>query len=353
MIAFACLLAANTARAEPSRTGSGGSPSETAQTPEMNWDAELKKASLTWLKLKQDILQNLNRGLPVESADKDAVTVQLRPGTYVISDANFGMFIASSRDGVYSIAWEESDDLEPALYCKLNFDVEATPGWIGVLPDTGSGDSRFYVASTGCWFMGISHGFWLRVLRLHDGMVTDEFHGPYEFNANLGDGEPVIKDGVLHVMDARGDKTFWRGGSAALYDWGILVEPEDVKDLGRVPMDAERHAIDELFDRVYRGKPASNLASGAVIAKLHAYFAGLPKPKGRAADHLNLGELIGLSTKADGSRIRTCISFNPDQEGNSEVQARTFHFTMTGKGGHRHVTGVKIHTGHEACGGVP
>jgi hypothetical protein len=314
---------------------------------------QVAAARAGWELRKVAVVRALNEGRSISDADPDSTILRLDADTYVVSDKNsYGLYVASRHNSQFSKTWDEKNDgIESAVNCKGEGDIPSPQ--IGHLPDTRRGDHRFYVVTTTCWIAGIIHGYYLRIMQLSDKTVREELHG--EFNVSGADGGQITLEGrVLYLHDLRVDKTFWRGGSGPVYDWRVYLGPDNVRDLGRVPLDAERHAIDELFDRVHRGKPTSKAASDQVTAKLKAYFATLRVPERSAPGYFYLGELSGLTVKRNGHKVHTCISFDPNDGNHSQQQEQlrsNFLFTMTGKGTRRYVTGVTIQKGEEACGG--
>ena len=298
---------------------------------------DLHSARLRWPKLQRAIIQSLNRHRVPSDSDPDATSLKLGPNSYLVSDVNLGMFIASGTDGKYSIVWRD-DEIKDSLICP-----DQIPGpFLGGLPDTSDGDIRFFVASTGCWPAGYAHTYWLTIFRLHGRTVTDELHGTYEFNSNLEgkDNEPSLKGNVLHVLDLHQNKSFWEGGGGPMYDWIIYIGPDGVKDLGRVPKDAERHFVDDLFTRLFHARPASDLAAARVISRLRSSIGDLPKPTNDKNHSGGLGEMVEWSVERNDLRSTACLLVDPKDT--SGDHTRKFVFTLIKRSKHLYVSDVKV-----------
>jgi hypothetical protein len=220
---------------------------------------------------------------PCGSYRLEAQAIPLGGGTFAVSVAypQSGTFFVVDKTGV---RWNIKD-LAARHYARR--DEIGYWAWIGfpwgdgpmigrveALPPERNGHPRFYVDGVGAAAAGGTYrkqigiwewdgraakplfirSYWVSfdtpAIELADGMLRIPFKGSYKsFSSCGGCPEPVIV-------------------------WTLQVTPDGVRDLGKKHLVPELQRLDELIDRVLRGRSTKDLAAPRVAATLRKLLAG-------------------------------------------------------------------------------
>ncbi len=285
--------------------------------------------------------------------------VRLDDQTYLLALGD-SVVIAAIRHDRYEIVWNLLDEVarpargatrprvDAASVASRWTAEEAMQGvgmtWaqVGGLPDTASGDHRFFIYAFQWQAAGAIGTYQLSIWRWHDRTATLELTGMHQ---DSQDNEPHFDGRYLHAGVRSNFKTLWACASCAgrELDWKILVEPDGVRDLGRASLTPELDLIDTLFDRIYRGRRAGDLATAAVLTKLTPIVAELAKDRRHQLSLL--GELVDWSAKRSGNHATGCLTSALEAPGGD----KSFAFTLTERKGEMIVSNVKD-LGGTRCG---
>lgn len=274
----------------------------------------------------------------VERLDPDQLTataVQLSDGvhaTYAVSVAfpqNGTFFVVARNDtGRFAVRWNvkdvaarrQSDDDEIGQWSRMDFAWGYGPlrGEIGRLPPSRTGEPRFYVDAEGAAPAG---GTWNKQLSIWEWNGQEALPLLARSYAVSVDTGPVVLDGATLVIPTKDSyKTFYSCGQCPEPQvlWTVQVTPDGVRDLGKKHVTPELQIVDELFDRVLRGKRSGDIASARAAATLRRVMDELDLPKEASP----LGMLSHWQiTKANGRRV---LEFAADH-----LPCRTLQFVMT------------------------
>jgi hypothetical protein len=287
-----------------------------------------------------DAIKQLNpRGKPDEY-ELTASAVQLASGdraAYAVS-ASFpwsGTFFVVARggDGRFRVRWNIK---ELAARHAARHDEIANWGWLGFpwgggpligevapLSPSRSGHPRFYVNASaaamagGTWIDQIS--FWEWDGRRALPLFLRSYGASFDTRPNelAGDTMTVYSKGQF--------KTFFSCGGCVEPEvaWRLQVTPDGIRDLGRRHLVPELQTCDELFDRIIRGKSASDIASPRVRAAIHRVIDG----------RLGMLEQWHVSTVGE----RRVLDFDADN-----LNCMTLHLVMEQRARGLYVSDVRI-----------
>ncbi len=207
--------------------------------------------------------------------------------------------------------------------------LDRLSGFVEKLPPTAAGNGRFFVNADYASFGG-SWGSHLSIWEWNGREATLLVQGGYGQSAQT---PPRSFDGeTLRISTIENMKRLFscRACRDPVGDWTIRVTPDGIVESRRL-REPELAAIDELFDRLMRNQPASDLASAAAIARLQLAL--------RETDGL-IGMFGNVAAKRTGASSRIC--FDTDELGR-------LVFDLTSRRGTHYVTDVTDATDMQSC----
>ncbi|HEU5046601.1 MAG TPA: hypothetical protein VFT64_02035 [Rickettsiales bacterium] len=195
---------------------------------------------------------------------------------------------------------------------------------LGILPADKNGHARFYIDATYAQSAGGTQGKQI-TLWAWDGTNA---HLQFARNYLIGidqDAGTRVEGNLLKVQQKKSFRTFFMSASSPerQVDWIVQIEPEGMKEVGEEVVVPELDAVDELFYRLIKGTPASDIASPAAIKVAEKIIQNV-----RAGDseeewkkYSSLGMIMDWAVTHDAGKKSLCL---PLDEG-------TYQITFGGK----------------------
>jgi hypothetical protein len=233
-------------------------------------------------------------------------------------------FIVSRGSGEYHSVWNVKDfaathdgrvgqALPPANDDGLSHwsahGTDSLFGTVGALFRNENGNSRFYVNAT-YQGEGITVGKQLSIWEWNGAAANPVLMGDYTYS--LGSAEGVNFDGKLLRAHTKEDdfKTFFSCGGCQEPpgEWTIRITPRGVEDLGHRRLTPELDLIDNLYYRIQRRMPVSNMAAADVIKELTHAIDDIWNDASVTNDYEPLGMLMDWKVERQDQHMRICIS---------------------------------------------
>jgi hypothetical protein len=283
---------------------------------------------LEWALLADWVVAYLNNHRLATAREMDAAlheldgdlyhsVIELRPHTFVVAANRVEIgtfFIVSESSGEYRLVWNvkdfaathdgQGDDLSHwSAHAK-----GALFGKVAPLFDDENGNSRFYVNAI-YQGEGFTVGKQLSIWEWDGATATPILTGNYAyFLDSIAD---VTFDGKLLRAYTKVDnfKTFFSCGGCPEPpgEWTIRVTSRGVEDLGRRLLSPELDLVDNLFYRIQRRMPASDMASADVIEDLTDAIDDIREDKSVTNDYSPLGMLMDWKVERKDQHMRICI----------------------------------------------
>jgi hypothetical protein len=234
-------------------------------------------------------------------------------------DVNYprsGTFFVIARDGrgPFHVAWTIKDlaDRHYALrddigkWAWVDFPWNDGPliGTVGALPKSGPGQGRFYVDASAAPLGGGTYPNQISIWEWNGREAVPLFVESYSVSF---DTSPLAVHGGLLEIQTKGD--YKQLSSCGMcpeprVHWRLMVGPYGVRDLGRRHLVPELEQVDELWDRLVRGKPADTIAAPSVSRALEPLIREM-RADAHSDRDLSLGMLGDwkVTTKNGRSRI--------------------------------------------------
>ena len=213
-----------------------------------------------------------------------AEAIRLGDGTFVVTAGypQSGTFFVVGKSGVLwnikAVAarhYARRDEI--AYWAWIGF------GWgdgpmislrLGSLPPTRGGNPRFYVDGEGAAAAGGTYRKQIGIWAWDGRAARPQFIRSYSVSVETHPLE--LTDGVFRIPIKGDFKTFFSSGGSPEPEviWTLQVTPDGVHDLGKKHVVPELQRVDELFDRILRGRSTKDLASPRVVATLRKLFDG-------------------------------------------------------------------------------
>jgi hypothetical protein len=272
----------------------------------------------------------------LDADDLNVTAVQLTGGAhaaYAVSAAfpSGGSFFVVARDhtGRFAVRWNvkdvaarrqsPNDEIGQWSRTEVSWGHGPLRGEIGRLPASRTGRSRFYVDAEGAAPAG---GTWNKQLSIW------EWNGQEAmpllaraYSVSVDTGQVVLDGETLVIPTKDGYKTFHSCGQCPEPEvlWRVQVTPDGVRDLGKEHVTPELQVVDELFDRVLRGKRSSDIASASAAVALRKVIDELDLPKEAPLGMLSHWQI----TKTNGQHV---LEFATDN-----LPCRMLQFVMNGR----------------------
>jgi hypothetical protein len=251
-------------------------------------------------------------------ADLYHSAIELSPHTFVVAAnrVEIGTFFIVARDsGEYHSVWNVKDfaathDVQDDGISHWSAHGKAPLfGKAGALFDNENGNSRFYVDAT-YQSEGFTVDKQLSIWEWNRAAATSVLMGDYAYSLDSAEG--VTFDGkLLRAHTKEGDfKTFFSCGGCKEPpgEWTIRVTPRGVEDLGHRRLTPELDLIDDLYYRIQRRMPVSNIAAPDVTKELTHAIDDIRDDSSVTNDYSPLGMLMDWKVEHQDQYMRICIS---------------------------------------------
>jgi hypothetical protein len=261
--------------------------------------------------------KEVEAAVPQLDANLGGSAIELSPHVFVVaaqSDETGTFFILSQTAGVYKPAWNVKDFAvthdgrdDAISHWSVN-GTDSLFGTIGALFDNENGNRRFYIDAT-YRGQGGTVGKQLSIWEWNGVAATPVLMGDYTYSLDSAEG--VTFDGkLLRAHTKEGDfKTFFSCGGCPEPpgEWTIRISSRGVEDLGHRRLAPELDLIDNLYYRIQRRMPVSNMAAPGVVLKLTDAIDALPKNPDASDNYELLGMLMDWKVEHQDQHMRICI----------------------------------------------
>lgn len=205
---------------------------------------------------------------------------------------------------------------------------------IGPLPPTRAGQPRFFIWATYSKDMGGTDDEQVSVWNLTGSRPKLEWINLF---AQGGDEETVpdgiqFKDGTLLIAEKHEFSAFTSCGSCSGRQMihHLRIEPDGVEDAGLQSVHPELDTIDELFEKIFAGQPAAELASAQVIQFLRPRLQ-LAKASSQKIDPswYSVGMLEGFKLEHQGDTDVLCFQADDFGPADFTLQRTTHGYFVT------------------------
>jgi hypothetical protein len=195
-------------------------------------------------------------------------------------------------------------------------------GNVARLPDDAQGHPRFYVEATYAQMAETTVGAQISFWTWTGSTAEPQFVKRYTYN--FEDQSTRFKDGKLTIRSTDYYRSFFSCGTCIgrQMNWSLRVGPQQIEDLGAIPVIPELDALDELLARAARHQPADDLAAPEVITLAASVMDGAYHDN---TDHnyISAGMMEDTSVRPHGERTLVCLQTD---------DAGTFKLTMERRG---------------------
>jgi GNAT superfamily N-acetyltransferase len=262
--------------------------------------------------------KEVEAAIPQLDATLEGSVIELSPHTFVVAAnrVEIGTFFIVSRDSTeYRSVWNVKDfaathdGRDDGISHWSAHGESPLFGEVGALFGNENGNSRFYVDAT-YQGEGITVGKQLSIWEWNGAAAAPVLMGNYTYSLDSTEG--VTFDGKLLRAHTKEDdfKTFFSCGGCPEPpgEWNIRITSDGVEDLGRRRLTPELDLIDNLYYRIQRRMPVSNMAAPDVIDELTDAIDDIRDDASVTNDYQPLGMLMDWAAEHQGKHMRICIS---------------------------------------------
>jgi len=227
---------------------------------------------------------------------------------------------------------EAGDEKDWGRCCSLQGDAAR-------LPDDAQGRPRFYIQATYAQMAETTVGAQISFWTWTGSTAEPQFVKRYEYN--IEDQSTHFKDGKLIIRSTDYYRSFFSCGMCVgrQMNWTLRVGPEQIEDLGAIPVIPELDAVDELLSRAARHQPADDLATPEVIALATSVMDGTYHDD-TDHDYISAGMMGDTSVRLRGERTLVCLQTD---------EAGTFKLAMERRGAGFFISDLKVSPDSPGC----
>lgn len=286
-----------------------------------------------WTAVQAYVANRLDHGVTANEIEKQAPALNSIYGGLTIvaigqdlyaASANAGplgnVFLVGKRSGRFTTVWDIRQSAMGNTAWGWNGEAardkcrrcRPASGTVTALPPDARGRARFYIDAGYAQEMGATSGAQLSIWAF-DGRKADVLLQKNYVVVADDENAPTDQGPLIRRHNKRDYRMLFACGSCLgrMMTWTVKVSPGGVTDLGETADIPEADAVDEVFFRLWHGKPVRGFADPAVIAQMTAIVANA-KTRWTDPALTSIGMVMDVSRTRQGAR--TILVFSTDND---------------------------------------